>query len=824
VKIDGGGGAILWSPGISDESFVNQGTISADVSGQTININTASSTGGTLSNSGTLSASNGGQLIVTGLTGNIGGVSASGSGSMLSLSGSNFTVNAGLTAGAGTTLTLGGTWTNASTSTISVTSGGTATLGGTWTNDGTISSANSTVNLAGSFEQSSAATITESNSTVNLTGTYNAQGKTLAFTSTTGSWSLDGGTIENATISFSGSGALNLTDVGGTLQGDTLDSDLIISPGESLDVDDGLTLNNATIDLSAGSPTGIIDFISPVPGTDTPQTLTGTGEVLLAGGGNFLVDSSLTIGANILIDGGGGSIYRSETNSQVLNLINNGIISADVASETLDINCSGLAFQNDGIVEAAPGTIQLDLQSSFPSPFSNTSGTLEVGIGGTSPGVTYGQINALGAPLPLSGTLKAILLNGFVPAGAATFTVLNYPSETGAFTTLSLTPTGASFTAAVNASTLVLTNAGSAPKAPEVTGVSVHSTLWSSTFPYVNGYPIPAGAPQLADLPWINLNEVSITFNEAVNVVQGDLTINGVNTPVYSMGGFTYNASNFTATWTLASPIGDDKLLLNLSGTGSTAVTATSGGTALDGTWTNGVSAFPSGANAPGTNFDFDINVLPGDVRQTTGGPVTILDVVLVRNAQLTTPASNGYSPLYDVDGNGTVNILDVIDVRNRLMTSLPSGTPAIATASPAATQAIATPQAATVSPAKATSTASLPVVVSSATASKPVTASTSTKSTPSVTTLSRSSPAPKPTSSALTVKTLAAAAPVTASASSVGPALASASIAKKAAVVKNDTPAAYVAAQVPQPYPALADVALASRLDSDQQEESNIV
>ena len=83
----------------------------------------------------------------------------------------------------------------------------------------------------------------------------------------------------------------------------------------------------------------------------------------------------------------------------------------------------------------------------------------------------------------------------------------------------------------------------------------------------------------------------------------------------------------------------------------------------------------PSGDAAPGTDFIYDFNVLPGDVAQS-GGPVNILDVIKTRNAQLTSAGSANYSPFYDVDGSGGINILDVIDVRNRQLTSLPTGTP----------------------------------------------------------------------------------------------------------------------------------------------------
>src|SRR5208282_813950 len=69
-----------WS-GASGASVVNQGTISADVSGGTITIE-----GGNLNNEGTLEAQNGGTLNVQDMAGNVGQVSL-GADSVLSLNG-----------------------------------------------------------------------------------------------------------------------------------------------------------------------------------------------------------------------------------------------------------------------------------------------------------------------------------------------------------------------------------------------------------------------------------------------------------------------------------------------------------------------------------------------------------------------------------------------------------------------------------------------------------------------------------------------------------------------------------------------------------------
>ena len=74
------------------------------------------------------------------------------------------------------------------------------------------------------------------------------------------------------------------------------------------------------------------------------------------------------------------------------------------------------------------------------------------------------------------------------------------------------------------------------------------------------GYSIPGGgASQLVDLPWINLNQVQIEFNENVNVQESSLTVTGINVAQYTFTNFSYDSSTFTATWTLSKPIRTDR-------------------------------------------------------------------------------------------------------------------------------------------------------------------------------------------------------------------------------------------------------------------------
>ena len=62
-----------------------------------------------------------------------------------------------------------------------------------------------------------------------------------------------------------------------------------------------------------------------------------------------------------------------------------------------------------------------------------------------------------------------------------------------------------------------------------------------------------------------------------MNVTESDLTLVGVNTPQYAFSGFSYNPATFTATWTLATPLKADKLLLDLNGHNASGVTDQAG-------------------------------------------------------------------------------------------------------------------------------------------------------------------------------------------------------------------------------------------------------
>jgi len=207
---------------------------------------------------------------------------------------------------------------------------------------------------------------------------------------------------------------------------------------------------------------------------------------------------------------------------------------------------------------------------------------------------------------------------------------------------------------------------------PQVARVLVSSTGWDTTFLAPlgeEGYAIPTGSGQLGTLPWTSIDQVKIAFTEDVNVSQGDLSVHGVNVPDYAITGFGYDPGSRTATWTFSAPITADKLLLALSDD----VTDTAGNR-LDGEWSDGSSTFPSGNGAEGGDFQFRLNVLPGDCDQSA--EVRTPDWRAARAQLGAVPGDAGYSVFLDVDGSGDIRTPDWRSVRSHLGDELPAGEP----------------------------------------------------------------------------------------------------------------------------------------------------
>jgi hypothetical protein len=196
---------------------------------------------------------------------------------------------------------------------------------------------------------------------------------------------------------------------------------------------------------------------------------------------------------------------------------------------------------------------------------------------------------------------------------------------------------------------------------PNVTAIKLGSTDWTAAFKSqlqaagfgTGGVNLPVGGTS-ARLPWSNLNQVSMTFDEDVNVTPESLLVNGVNAASYGVLDVEYDLATYTATWILASPLPADRVTLSLSSAaadlvGNTVEGAT-GGTVL---------------------------ALPGDVNQS--GAVDAADFRASLDAQFRGIGSPGYSVLLDTDGNGAINIQDWQNVQVAIGDTIPSPSPAAA-------------------------------------------------------------------------------------------------------------------------------------------------
>jgi hypothetical protein len=231
---------------------------------------------------------------------------------------------------------------------------------------------------------------------------------------------------------------------------------------------------------------------------------------------------------------------------------------------------------------------------------------------------------------------------------------------------------------------------------PRVTQVFVNGEAWTDAFrTYLaseglgdaeHGFAVPGGVDQLEALPWMNVNEISIRFDQPVTVDRDDLTVSGVNVATYPNHDFSYDPDTFTATWTVNRPLADysalnrqaeDRVRLDLDGDGPEGVRmAGRDRLLLDGDWADGTDAYPSGNGRAGGDFRFLLNVVPGDINRN--GNTTAQDYSLERNAFGRSTGDEGVAPrdytaFKDVNGSGAITVQDLGVIRGNLGASIES-------------------------------------------------------------------------------------------------------------------------------------------------------
>ena len=110
--------------------------------------------------------------------------------------------------------------------------------------------------------------------------------------------------------------------------------------------------------------------------------------------------------------------------------------------------------------------------------------------------------------------------------------------------------------------------------APQVVAVELHGSSWSETFLNhlakeglgVHGFAIPTGSDQqLIPLAWVGLDQLTIQFNEDVDVQLNDLVIRDGTATELGFVNFVYDKRTFLATWTLASSLGAGNFAITLA-------------------------------------------------------------------------------------------------------------------------------------------------------------------------------------------------------------------------------------------------------------------
>ncbi len=245
----------------------------------------------------------------------------------------------------------------------------------------------------------------------------------------------------------------------------------------NLTVSDGLVLNGrALVGNSSNSQPGAISFAGN-------QVLGGSGTVVFGNGsgywGNALLlandGTTLVIGSGITVRGqngviGSGAGYWVGGPASV-SLVNQGTVSCDVSGGTIAV--TGTSFSNAGQVlkSGSGGSITITANTintglievnhgaiTFSGGFTQNVGTVDFGLSGPA---DFGQVNLTGVA-SVSGTLASQLNGGYLPNPGDSFAVLNYGTNSVAFTNVSL-PTSAVWQTNYNQGVLTLVVQGILP-------------------------------------------------------------------------------------------------------------------------------------------------------------------------------------------------------------------------------------------------------------------------------------------------------------------------------------------------------------------------
>jgi uncharacterized repeat protein (TIGR01451 family) len=378
-----GGNSII---GGSSGTFSNAGTFSKSGSSTT-------RIDATFNHSGALNILGGAIVNLTGGGTSTGTINSSG---FFDIGGGTYLFNAG------TSTTIGGTLkitagTLDSSVNLNLTNFG--ILGGTFTGSGNVTFSNAQWS-GGVFKATSPSGV----ATLNGPGLMNIDGSAGAMTLDTRGLVNNGGTI-NYTSPSNGLSLINGATISNQASG-TFDA------SGNAPITGGSFTNSATLKKSAGTSTNL-------PALTTNGTLSAQ-----AGTMNF-AGFTQTAGSTQLFGGGISVIAPAAMNLNAGSVVGSGTITAQT-------------FNNSG-ASIAPGFSPMTGVITLAGAYSQNAGSVDVKLGGTTPGGQYDQVVVTGNANLTGGTLNATLINGFLPANGNTFNVFNFASKSGTdFTTKNL--------------------------------------------------------------------------------------------------------------------------------------------------------------------------------------------------------------------------------------------------------------------------------------------------------------------------------------------------------------------------------------------------
>ncbi len=476
------------------QTLINDGVIDASVGGGALDLEPGDSTGSVTNNS-TLEATGGGTLV---LDSNVtGGTFTTDSGHGSKVRQDNFTVSnctiggeyvagvfnsssvlSGATVGATGTLdlsvgqsiltvenglTLNGTAKIALGSALDFQ--GTQTLAGSGVVDFTDNNASNAlgilpVTVGGSSTLTTATNITVEGNTGTIGRPASFPGGTVSLVSGgTIDASVSGGKItlnpngtltNNGTFQVASGATLNVTtaDTGITNYNTTTGA----LTGGSYDVAGtfGFSTGNITdnaANLTLDGPSAVIVHVSTTTNSLAALTLNSPGGnlSLLDGQVLNLVGNSFTNNGSVTIDGTGGAselefgTYTQSGASTVTTLVGGGTLATPAGTTIQSGTFQGMGTVSGNLSVAGtvePGTATTPGKIAVSGNYTQqSSGTLDLKLGGTgTAGTAYDLLAATGTA-SLSGTVNVSEVNGFAPQNGNTFQVVDFASESGDFTT-----------------------------------------------------------------------------------------------------------------------------------------------------------------------------------------------------------------------------------------------------------------------------------------------------------------------------------------------------------------------------------------------------